>query len=129
MVNLNLKGKDGDDIKISALCFEKICSPIPSKVQLDSYQHLMGLDLADSSLVQTNNQDDGVIDILIGSDYYYDIVMGEIVRGESGPVAVIQQQIWMGSLRAIDKRESRQQCYAVSPSNPTRRSCKLYFAR
>ena len=86
MVNLNLKSKDGDDIKISALCFEKICSPIPSKVQLDSYQNLMGLDIVDSSLIQTNNQDNGVIDIVIGSDYYYDIVMGEIVRGEIGPV-------------------------------------------
>ena len=40
-VNLSLKSKDDDDIKILALCFEKICSPIPSKVQLDSYQHLM----------------------------------------------------------------------------------------
>ena len=53
----------------------------------------MGLDLADSFLAQTNNQDDGVIDILIGSDHYYDIVMGEIVRGNSG---------CMGSLRAIN---------------------------
>ena len=40
----------------------------------------MGLDIVDSSLVQTNNQDNGVIDIVIGSDYYYEIVMGDIVR-------------------------------------------------
>ena len=46
----------------------------------------MELDIVELSLLQTNNQDNGVIDIVIGSDYYYDIVMGEIVRGESGPV-------------------------------------------
>ena len=58
----------------------------------------MGLDLADSSLVQTNNQNDGVIDILIGS--HYDIVMGEIVRGESGPVAINSKFGWVLSGRS-----------------------------
>jgi hypothetical protein len=45
----------------------------------------MGLDLVDSSLAKNSHDE---IDILIGSDYYYDIIIGEIVRGEGGPVAV-----------------------------------------
>ena len=28
------------------------------------------------------------VDILIGSDYYWDIIENEVVRGESGPVAI-----------------------------------------
>ena len=76
VVSLNLKGKEGKDIEISALCFEKICSPLPTKIELDKYPHLMGLDLADSSLAENSHDE---IDILIESDYYYDIVIGEIV--------------------------------------------------
>ena len=89
VVSLNLKGKD---IEISALCFEKICSPIPTKIELDKYPHLMGLDLADSSLAENSHDE---IDILIGSDYYYDIVIGEILREEGGPVAVNSKFGWV----------------------------------
>ena len=46
------------------------------KAQLDPYQHLMGLDL-NSSFPQTDNQDDGVTDILIGSDYYDEKLLWE----------------------------------------------------
>ena len=62
----------------------------------------MGLDLADLSLAQTNNQDDGVLDILTGSAYYYDIVMGKIVREDSGPVAVNSKFGWVLSGRSTN---------------------------
>ena len=94
VISLNLKSNDGNDIEVSAVCFEKICSPIPTKIQLDRYAHLKELDLADSSLSENGHDE---IDILIGSDYYYDVVIGEVVRGESGPVAVSSKFGWVVS--------------------------------
>ena len=35
-----------------------------------------------------NDDRDLSVDILIGSDYYWDIIKNEVVRGESGPVAI-----------------------------------------
>lgn len=92
VVNLNLQVTQGEDIEISAVCFQKICSPISTKIHLDQHPHLKGLNLADSSLIENDHD---IIDILIGADYYYDIVMGEIVRGESGPVAVNSKLGWI----------------------------------
>ena len=84
VVNLHLQGAHGE-IEVSALCFQKICSPVSAKINVDNYIHLQGLELADSSIVDGDNQN---IDVLIGSDYYYDVVSGGVVRGDSGPVAI-----------------------------------------
>ena len=104
VVSLNLKSNDGNDIEVSAICFEKICSPVPTKIQLDKYAHLKGLDLADSSLTGNGL---GQIDILMGSDYYCDVVIGEIVRGESGLVAVSSKFGWVVSGPSIDTSQNK----------------------
>ena len=41
------------------------------------------------------NYNNNNIDILIGADYYFDILTGEMVRGESGPVAVNSDFGWV----------------------------------
>ena len=55
------------------------------------YQHLSGLDLADhyseSEILE--------IDLLIGSDVYWDVVTGEIVRGAHGPMAINTRLGWV----------------------------------
>jgi hypothetical protein len=104
VISLNLKSNDGNDIEVSAVNFEKICSPIPTKIQLDKYAHLKELDLADSSLSENGHDE---IDILIGSDYYYDVVIGEVVRGESGPVAVSSKFGWVVSGPSKDTGRNR----------------------
>lgn len=88
VVQLSLQGSDGD-VEISAVCFPKICSPIPTKICPERYSHLNGLNLADSNLIESEEPEHDNIDILIGCDYYFDIVNNEMIRGEKGsPVAV-----------------------------------------
>ena len=58
---------------------------------------MKGLNLADSNLIESDETDNDSIDILIGSDYYFDVVNNDIVRGEgrSGPVAISSKFGWI----------------------------------
>ena len=96
VVQLSLLGNDGD-VEISAVCFPKICSPIPTRICPDRYPHLKGLNLADSNFIEGDETDNDSIDILIGCDYYFDVVNNDIVRGEgrSGPVAISSKFGWI----------------------------------
>ncbi len=55
------------------------------------YQHLSDLDLADSS----NDEPIMEVDMLIGSNYYWDLTTGETCRGESGPVTIRTKLGWV----------------------------------
>ena len=68
-------------------------------LDIDQYPHLEGLELADESLVNDTSSD---VDILIGSDFYYDIITGDIRRGDEGPCAVSNEFGWLvcGSAKA-----------------------------
>jgi len=61
-------------------------------VNPSKYIHLQGLDLADHQ---------GGIDVLVGSDYYWQIVI-DVVSGESGPVAVNSIFGWLVSVPIHD---------------------------
>ena len=63
-----------------------------AKVNVHIYAHLQGLQLADASIVEGNQQN---IDVLIGSGHYFDVVSGDVIRGESGPVAVSSMFGWI----------------------------------
>ena len=90
MVNLQLlKSEHDDPITISALTFPVICSPLPAKVYT-SYAHLDGLELADEPSSSGSS-----IDLLIGSDYYWNFVTGETKRGEEGPIAANSKLGWL----------------------------------
>ena len=95
VLKLRLKNHDNEEVEISALNCLTICSPLPSKVKVD-YPRLEGLQLADSL-----DDSYGAIDILIGTDHYWDVVTGETVRGDSGPTAVSSNFGWLlsGALR------------------------------
>ncbi|CAB3981314.1 zinc knuckle [Paramuricea clavata] len=73
-----------ETIKINALSFPKICAPLPLKLDVESYPHLDGLEIADASLVTDSSSE---IDISIGADHYYNIVKDEVRRGNEGPIA------------------------------------------
>ena len=77
-------------MEISALNFPVICSPLPKRIDVTKYPHLIDLDLADCSVIDQDS-----IDILIGSDYYWDIVTGESIRGEFGPTAINSKFGWL----------------------------------
>ena len=46
---LLLRSNKNEDIMISTLSFPVICSPLSTKIEVDQYPHLQGLQLADSS--------------------------------------------------------------------------------
>ena len=60
---------------------------------------MQGLELADESLLDDTFSD---VDILIGSDFYYDIITGDIRHGDEGPCAVNSEFGWLvcGSAKA-----------------------------
>ena len=91
VVNLHLQGSQGE-IEISVLCFPQICSAVSAKVNVNNYVNLQGLELADTSIIEGDQQN---IDVLIGLDYYFDVVSGNVIHGESHPVAVGSMFGWI----------------------------------
>jgi len=57
------------------------------RVNLQGHPHLQELELADSA------ESPDSIDILIGSDHYWDFVTGETIQGDFGPTAVRSKQV------------------------------------
>ena len=88
---LNLENsRTGDGAEIQAVNFPVICSPLRSEVSTN-YAHLDGLDLTDFE----KEESDDSIDVLVGSDHYWDLVTGDIVRGEYGPTAINSKLGWL----------------------------------
>ena len=104
IVELGLKLKNGDDLKLVALVVPFICNPLtaqPISHSKDRYCHLLGLDLADSAEI-----DDVLdVDILIGSDSYWTLVTGRVLRGANGPMAIHSKVEWILS-GPVDKQET-----------------------
>ena len=88
VVNLSLQKPGFEEIvTISTLSSPVICSALPSAVNTGGYAHLNDLPLADRSI----NEKDS-IDVLVGSNYYWTIVTGDL---EEGPVAVSSKFGWL----------------------------------
>ena len=81
------------------------CSAVSAKVNVDSYDHLQGLQLADTTSAEIGQQN---IDVLIGSDYYFDVVSGHVIRGSSGPTAVSSLFGWISVSGPTSAEESRE---------------------
>ncbi|XP_003370011.1 Pao retrotransposon peptidase superfamily [Trichinella spiralis] len=84
-VELRLKGVDNDNFcVINSLCVSHLCGKVPPNPPMEEHEHLKGLKLAD--LFPRGEVE---IDLLIGIDHYYDIVLNEIKRVDtSKPTAV-----------------------------------------
>ena len=87
---MRLKTNARELLEISALSYPVICSPLPGKVNVKEYSHLHGLQLADSSI-----ENQTPIDVLIVSDYYWEFIEGETVRGHAGPTAINSKFGWL----------------------------------
>ena len=84
----------GKDMKMSAYSVPLICEPLTGQtvtLARKMYKHLDGIHLADYS----TGAEPGEVDILIGSDQYWQIVTGEVRRGESGPTALRTKLGWV----------------------------------
>jgi len=93
LVHVILKTLDGE-MEVALLTSPIICEPLtdqPLSLCMDSYEHLTNLQLAD-------NSEDGSpieVDLLLGSDYYWQLTTGEVRRGNDGPVAVGTKLGWV----------------------------------
>ena len=98
----NIEKQNGsEEVEVTAINFPIICSPLNSKVNTN-YVHLEGLELADFG---GDDNESNSIDILIGADHYWDIVTGDVVKGESGPTAVSSKLGWLLSGRVQKSAE------------------------
>ena len=85
VVRFKVKRKVGEGyVSCEALCVPMVCSPIASQ-DVDyagkTFEHLKGLELADS------NEGHAEVEVLIGSDFYYEFFTGKYKKGRSGPIA------------------------------------------
>ena len=88
-------GKEGNlAVNLNAYCVPTICAPLVNQntlVSQSQYDHLTSLKLAD----ETSRTEEATIDILIGSDQYWQLVTGEVVKGKSGPTAMNTKLGWV----------------------------------
>ncbi|XP_044165233.1 uncharacterized protein LOC122949165 [Acropora millepora] len=89
VVKLCLQTRQHEELELYAVNFPVICSSLPSRVNVANYIHLEGLELAD------NFDNTESIDVLIGSDYYWDFVSGDSIKGDQGPTAVYSKFGWL----------------------------------
>jgi hypothetical protein len=93
-VKLGVHVSSGEIILLNALVVTVICNPItfqPISVSRDWFHHLMGLELAGSA----NTENVLEIDVLIGSDSYWNFITGRLIRGRRGPVAIQTKMGWV----------------------------------
>ena len=87
-IQVGSRRKDtGVTVYLEALCVPEICSPLRNQnieVAVEQHEHLKALNLADFTETNTSME----IDLLIGLDFYFSFVKGEVRRGTHGPVAV-----------------------------------------
>ena len=84
VVSFYLQGlQQHEATKLSALTSPSICSPLPSAISVSSYPHLQDLPLADEC-----DKPRKEVNVLIGSNFYWSFVTGDVVKSTEGPVAV-----------------------------------------
>ena len=94
VVQLGLVTKGNETLKMTALVVPFICNSLTSQpicYSKEFYDHLLGLELADSASVSDTLE----IDLLIGLDLYWDLVTGRVIRGRSGPTAIHTKVGWV----------------------------------
>ena len=92
VIKVRLLTKQGKEVEITALSYHAICSPLQIPIRLQQYPHLQELDLADTSASKHLSYK---VDLLIGSDFYWDVVTGDIMCGNKGPTAMSSKFGWL----------------------------------
>ena len=96
IVQFMVKGVNDEDIIVSASTVPAICPPPnsrPIEFYKKEFRHLKTLTLADEIVEEPFRGDQ--IDIMIGLDFYYQIVYDETQRGVCGPVATKSRVGWL----------------------------------
>ena len=90
-------------VEVELCVVPNICAPIAYQmIELAqiTYKHVIELELAD----RTDGLHELKIDVLIGADFYWKFITGEIIRNTTGPVALNTVLGWVlsGSLDSED---------------------------
>ena len=104
VVRIGMKTVDGTNIELPFFSVHLICDPLshqPVAFCKTTYDHLSHLNIADFHEGHTEEK----VDMLIGSDHYWKIASGEVVRG---PMAISMRLGWVlsGPSHCSDKRTS-----------------------
>jgi len=94
MVKVGLPLRSGNTIHLMLSTAPLICEPLscqPTAYTKEKYKHLADLKLADFSRVGDELQ----IDILIGSDHYWQLVTEQVIHGQSGSTAIDTHLGWV----------------------------------
>ena len=94
VVQLCIAAENGDDLQLSAFVVPLICDPLQRQSiakASNTHTHLKGFKLADDC----TGDHDVVVDILVGSDQYWNLVSGRVIRGEDGPTAIQTKLGWV----------------------------------
>ena len=94
VVELGVHTQTGETLKMAALTVPFVCNPVtcqPTQQAMETYEHLLGLELADSAEPEEELQ----VDVLVGSDVYWSLVTGDVRRGRKGPVAIHTKVGWV----------------------------------
>ena len=94
VVSIGILLKDGGMLELSLLTVPLICEPLcgqPISCISENYEYISRLELADHSY----REDKLNVDILIGSDQYWNLVTGNVIRKATGPIAVHTRLGWV----------------------------------
>jgi len=103
LVRVTIKGRSGHQQEMELFVVLFICDPLmaqPVDMTAEEFSHLAQLDLADSH----DSSSPLEVDVLIGSDLYWDILTGETIRGQCGPVDIGTRFGWVLSGPTISSR-------------------------
>ena len=92
-MRLEVQTRLGQYTSLDVFVVPHICEPLTSQPlyqYLELYPHLGGLELADNPWKEMCE-----VDLLVGSDFYWDFVSGGTQRGDKGPVAVETTLGWI----------------------------------
>ena len=94
IVNVDLCLKGCPSMSLSLYVMPTICEPLVGQsiaASIEEHPHLLGLELADFSSSESSQP----VDLLIGADYYWELVTGSVCRGSNGPTAVHTKLGWV----------------------------------
>ena len=89
---MHLKGYPS--MSLSLYVVPTICEPLvrqPVVACVKQHPHLLGLELADFSTTKGSLS----VDVLIGADLYWELVTGNVCRGDDGPTAIYTKMGWV----------------------------------
>ena len=93
LFKFNIRSMRGNEsVELRAISFPTISSPVSSVINVNNYPHLQELELADFDAKGTCNDN---IDILVGANFYWSIVTGDVVRGDNSPTAISSKLGWL----------------------------------